>query len=309
MKALDVININFPVRSQALSRHFSGLVFRAFNPYKVLQAEILNACVESVPVNNKHEFWRLWVLNFQRSIDEYYRYSHKSFSALADTVSISDLACLGKLKREGGLVLTYHHHHQNTLCCLLGLLGVTISAIANRPESSQLYPYIGSWATNLNRLSEIHFGGGQYLYTDNLKSIARKVPKIFLSGQALVCLVDVHQPSPRSPRLRLFRRYVQPPVGVLQSARKSNTPIYLAFLKPNLDCNRRPSQKSSYELIIEEVSNAGNNEAVLQVYFDRLEQLLNDSPHLWQGWQWMNGLPRSTLHTQSDFVIHSEPLQ
>ena len=295
MNTLDFINAKLPPGGKVFSRSLSNLVFRSLNPYEIFQSEIRNACIESIELKDKEEFWRLWTLNFQRSILDYYQYPEKSFRSIAQQVSISNLRCLETLRTEGGLVLTYHFHHQNTLCCVLGLLGVTVWAVANRPESSQLYPYIGHWASKLNRLSQYHFCGGQYLYTDDLKSIARQVPQIFQNRSALVCLVDVHQPSPRSPVLQLYKRSIEPPVGVIESARRAKIPIHLVALMPDRSTIMRPSSQINYELWIEELTNFKDTASILRVYFDRLEQLLSRSPYLWQGWQWLGGLPRNNV--------------
>lgn len=291
MKTLDFIHLSFPQKNETIKQLFTALAFRTFDPYHIVRTDIVEACAESLTLPDRIAFWHLWELNFQRSIRDFYRYPQDAFKSMPSQVVVSDPTCLDQLRRDGGLVLTYHTHHQNTLCCALGMLGSKIWAIANRPESSPLYPFIGHWASKLNRSSESHFRGGQYLYTDDLKSIAVQVPKLFLSSSALVCLVDVHQPSPRSPKLKLFNRLIEPPVGVIESARKAGAPFYLALLIPNEGSSIHPPLHATYELRIEQISNTSDSESILRFYFQRLEQLLQSHPYLWQGWQWLDGLP------------------
>ena len=290
MRALDFIEQHIDRRHRWFRQRAIALCHHRFFPYEPLHDLIVESCAESLDKNDNKRFWELWKLNFKCSIDDYYVYPSMDAQWVSRHVLIPKPQILDTLRDSGGLVLTYHFHHQNSLCCVLGELGLKVWAIANRPESSPLFPYIGNWARRLNSLTRQHFQGGEYLYTDDLRSIALALPGIFQARNALICLVDVHQPSPRSPRTRIFNREIQAPIGVIESALRAQSAIYLAYLTPNLGARQHHSGEFAYELAIELIEQQESS-SVLDVYFSRLETLLTSQPHLWQGWQWLGNLP------------------
>ncbi|TXI34293.1 MAG: hypothetical protein E6Q53_01585 [Candidatus Moraniibacteriota bacterium] len=229
------------------------------------------------------EFRRAWLDShalFARHFLEYRRIDH---DWVKKNVVVEEPALLKEVVERGGVLLTYHTHHQNTLCCILGVLGSKVSAVAAAPEASPLYPVIGTWAVRVNADSAIHFRGGRYIFTNDLRALARDVRTALQESSVVVCLADFTQQGSKAPNQRLFGRYISPPTGVIELGIKLETPFYFSVLAPESGVLKLKLRK------FDDFSPSLN--AVVSAYVSYLQECILVCPSLWQGWEWFGALP------------------
>ncbi len=263
-----------------------GLVFamgRWLSPFHVFGEKIRRSIGLAFAEDRVQAIWRDWLNSHVQFVLDFLSYKRLNKTWLAREVVIEDPAALAALRDSGGLLLTYHMHHQNTLCCALGLGGVKVSAIAALPEDSPLFPLIGRWAQRVNADSAMHFEGGSYIFTNNLRVLLRSTRKVLAEGDVLVCLCDFHQPKPGiQPGARFFDRFISPPTGTIEVAVKHGAPVYAAMFAP---LNGRLVLK------LKRLDESGGVEAIVAGYFSFLEVNIRTNPACWQGWEWFEDLP------------------
>lgn len=256
---------------------------RRLNPFQLFGEKIRRAMRLALPHDLVDISWRNWLNSNVRFVLDFLNYGALDASWLKREVVIENPELLASLRRSGGLLLTYHTHHQNTLCCALGLGGIKISAIAASPEVSPLFPFIGRWAQRVNSDSVKHFGGGSYLFTDNLRALLRATRKILAEGDVVLCLCDFHQPKLGAPSgARLFDRFISPPTGTIDLAVKHGAPVYAAMFAP---INGR------LVLQLKRLDASGGAVSIVAGYFSFLESSILTNPACWQGWEWFEDLP------------------
>lgn len=256
---------------------------RGLNPFKVQKDKILRSIRLALPEKPTQQTWRAWLDSHVRFMLDFLSYKSLDTAWLASEVIVAEPALLASLRESGGLLLTYHTHHQNTLCCVLGLEGIKISAIATRPEDSPFFPHIGRWAQRVNSDSAMHFRGGTYIFTDNLRKLLHTTRKVFASRDVVLCLCDFNQPAPGSrSSARLFDRSITPPAGTIEMAIKHGVPIFTAMFAP---------QNGKLVLNLMRLDDSGDVDSVIAGYFSFLESNIRANPACWQGWEWFEDLP------------------
>ncbi len=207
---------------------------RWLSPFQLHAAKIRRAIALALPDMATDRVWRDWLDSHLRFVLDFLAYRAMDAAWLKRQVAIAQPALLDALRASGGLVLTYHTHHQNTLSSALGLAGITISPLASAPEDSPLFPLIGRWAQRVNADSAIHFNGGAYVFTDNLRVLVKAVRKLLNNRDVVLSLCDFHQPRPEaSASGRLFDRSITPPTGAIDIALRHGAPIYAAICAPS----------------------------------------------------------------------------
>lgn len=264
----------------------AAFVGRRFSPYRAHAATTQASMREGLRLSETEasDVWQRWLASHGLFALTVYRYGRLSTRWLQREVKVDDPDALRRIVEQGGLVLTGHTHHHNTLGCVLGLSGCHITGLAASAVGSPLYPYIGDVIERINNGSASHFGGGSYLFTDELKTLVRESKRIYAEGKVIVSLCDFSQGGDVRdlPRIDLFGRTVCPPTGAIEMAQRSQVPIHAAFLFP---------EQGRLRLRIRRVDGHGGPAGVLQRYFEFLATVVAASPWAWQGWDWFHTLP------------------
>lgn len=292
--------ISFAKRYRRLLNVFSGLVMvmpkvlrpafiftlgRWMSPFEIYADKILSAINLALPNQDAKQIWNKWRDSHGRFVLDFLTYRKFDTTWLQSEVCCSDEPALEALQQSGGLLLTYHTHHQNTLCCAFGLKGIKVSAVATAPDDSPLFPYIGAWATQVNVDSAMHFNGGTYIFTSNLRTLLSTTQKLLERGEVVVSLCDFHQPKAESAACgRLFDRSISPPTGVIEIALRHQVPIFLALFAP---------VQEKLHLEIKRLTKSDDVDAVVDQYFSFLESNIRTNPACWQGWEWFEDLPKT----------------
>jgi lauroyl/myristoyl acyltransferase len=260
---------------------------RWLSPYKAYRAKIQGAMESALPLANSDAAWLAWLDNHTRFVTDFLAYPTMDARWVKENVSFESADVFSQLCAGGGLFLTFHTHHQNTLACLPGLAGASVSAVAAAPAESPLYPVIGHWAEQLNRSSACHFNGGEYLFTNDLRGLAKKLRHAFTAGQVVVCLADVNQGDSDGATVELLGRRIAPPTGVIEMALRLNVPVFAGILSPR-------GQGLVLKTVRIETQETLNG--TLRAYFSLLEQSIIADPACWQGWEWFSDLPVIAEH-------------
>ena len=256
---------------------------RWLNPFRFQRDKILRSIRLALPENPTDQTWRNWLDSHIHFALDFLNYKSLDTDWLTNHVTISEPALLTSLRESGGLLLTYHTHHQNTLCCVLGLEGIKISAIAAPPEDSPFFSYIGRWAQRLNSDSARHFRGGTYIFTDDLRKLLQITRKQLAKRDVVLCLCDFHQPREgiRSSA-KLLGRAIAPPTGAIEIAIRHGAPIFTAIFAP---------QNGKFVLNLKRLDDSGDVGTIIAGYFSFLESNIRKNPACWQGWEWFEDLP------------------
>lgn len=266
-------------------QHFAAQrVARRLSPYCRDRRAIQSALRMALGLGQAQaeQVWQDWLDSHGRFGLRTFDYPALDAAWLANEVVVESPEVLDKIARDGGLFLTYHSHHQNIVACIPGILGKKTYAIAASEKGSPFAPYTGRWVRMLNGGSEAHFQGGQYLFTDELKTLLRGSKQALADGDVLICLCDFQQPGKQSLTTPLLGREISAATGTIQLALDAGVPIYCALLFP--DAGR-------YRLRLCDISAVGDAAAVLRAYFGFLEDSVRAYPVAWQGWWWYHNLP------------------
>jgi len=257
-----------------------------WSPYLARRQTIVSAFTGALGLDESgaRVVWQQWLQSHGLFALTVFRYGRLSRRWLDEQVSVSDPALLSRVVRDGGLVMTYHTHHHNTLGCVLGLSGCHITGLAESPAKSPLYPFLGEYVERINRGSASHFGGGDYLFTDQIRTLVQTTRRLLQEGKVIVSLSDFDQggSSPGAAVCRFLGRRICPPAGAVEMALAAGAPIYSAAMFP---------VRGRFVFDIREISTRKDAREVLQQYFFHLESVVRTHPWAWQGWDWYHALP------------------
>jgi hypothetical protein len=263
-----------------------GPLGKRFSPYRPRGASTMASMRAALGLDDRQaqSAWQLWLASHGLFALTVYRYGTLSKRWLQHQLLVDQPEALRAIVAQGGLVLTGHTHHHNTLGSVLGLSGCHITGLASSATGSPLYPYIGEVIEQINNGSARHFGGGSYLYTDELKTLVRETKRLYADRKVIVSLCDFSQSAPGAdaPSVTLLGRELQPPTGAIDLAQRFGVPIHAAFLFPH---------GRQLRLVMRRLDASAPAGIVLQQYFDTLAQTLSAFPWSWQGWDWFHTLP------------------
>ena len=185
---------------------------------------------------------------------------------------------LQAVAREGGLLLTYHSFHHNRLGAFMGLSGARVYGIAGTEDNSPLKPWTGRYIRAINGGSEACFGGGRYLFTDNLRALLRECRAVLKRGDVLVNLADNISDSPTAVPVDVLGRRLRVATGAIEMALEAGAPITLALFFSDL--------RGGYRCRLRRLDGVTDAAAVVQAYIDQLIAWCRDDVHAWQGWAW-----------------------
>jgi hypothetical protein len=193
-------------------------------------------------------------------------------------VRCDDRELLAEVVRSGGLVLTYHSFHHNKLGAFLGWSGAKVYGIAGTEDNSPLKPWTGRYIRLLNGGSEAGFGGGRYLFTDDLRGTLRESRAALARGDVLVSLADNISDAPTAVPADIAGRRLRVATGVIDLALEAKAPITLAIFYSDLNGGHRCRLRR-----VEAPADAAE---VVKVYIEQLHAWTRDDMHAWQGWGW-----------------------
>lgn len=255
---------------------------RWLSPYTIFRSKIEGAMQSVLSLSQPEACWNAWLDNHTRFVTDFLAYPGMDAGWVKNHVRVESAAVFSQLCADGGLFLTFHTQHQNTLACLPGLGGARVSAVASAPADSPLYPVIGCWAERLNESSAAHFNGGDYLFTNDLRGLAKNLRQAFQAGHVVVCLADVNQGEAGGAKVDFLGRVIRPPTGVIEMALRLNVPIFAGILL---------FDGQGLVLKIIKIAPKITLTDTLAVYFSLLEQSITVNPACWQGWEWFSDLP------------------
>lgn len=189
---------------------------------------------------------------------------------------------LDAVVRDGGLVLTYHSFHHNRLGAFLGLSGARVHGIAGTEDNSPLKPWTGRYIRLLNGGSERCFGGGRYLYTDDLRGTLRESRAVLRRGDVLISLADNISGSPTAVPVDVVGRRLHMATGVIDLALEAGAPITLALFFSDL--------RGGHRCRLRRLDAKGSAASIAGEYIDQLLAWCRDDVHAWQGWAWWDHL-------------------
>lgn len=279
LRALEIADRLIP----RFARHFvAGRWGRLASPYRMHAARILSAMQAGLGLSSASALlaWRRWLESHGQFCLSVFSYPRWTRAMLVQGVRSDDLALVRRAASTGGLLLTYHSHHHNSLFCLFGFAGAKISVLATSEEDAPLFPAIGRYIRRVNHDSSLHFGGGGYLFTDNLRSLTREAKAVFDEGGIVASLCDFNGGK---IDYDFLGRRLAPPTGAIALALKRDVPIYTAILYGGYGA--KPV------LRMRELDRAGGESGVVRQYLDFLADTVKDAPGAWQGWEWFGDLP------------------
>lgn len=264
----------------------ASFIAERWSPYLARRAAVVSAVAGGLGIDDTQAdlVWRRWLQSHGLFAITVFRYGALSRRWLKEQVTVSDPAALARAVRDGGLVMTYHTFHHNTLGCVLGLSGCHITGLAESPGKSPLYAELGEYIERINTGSASHFGGGDYLFTDRVRTLVENMRRLLEEGKVIVSLSDFAQPvsAADAPRCRLLGKWLSPPTGAVEIAIRMNAPIYSAAMFPVDD---------RWQFDIRQMSSSASAQIVLDQYCQHLEEVVRRHPWAWQGWDWYHALP------------------
>lgn len=255
---------------------------RLASPYRLHAGKIVAAMQAGLGLSDAAVLtaWRRWRESHGQFGLSIFSYPQWTPAMLDHGVHCDDPALLRRAAASGGLLLTYHSHHHNSLFCLFGFAGAKISVLAASEEGSPLYPAIGRYIHMVNRGSALHFSGGDYLFTDNLRSLVKEVKTVFDAGGMVASLCDFN--GGQQP-YALLGHQLAPPTGAITLALKQGVPIYAAIMYGGY--GPQPVVR------LRELDASGDEAGVVRQYLDFLVDIVRQAPGAWQGWDWFGDLP------------------
>ncbi len=262
----------WPRAAEAVGRHFSAELPEALKIWQGLQQ--FTGCSDG----DAHRLLAQWYANQGANGIELHDYPRLDAAWAREQVRCDDAAVLAQLVARGGLVLTYHSHHHNRLGAFLGLSGTKVWGIAATEAQSPWKPWTGRWVRLINGGSERCFGGGRYLYTDQMRELLVASRAAFERGETVVTLADNPSDSPSAAAVDMAGRTLPVATGMIELAIGADAPITFALFYSDLVGRHRcrlalaPSTQDAT--------------LVAQAYLQQLQRWLGDAPHAWQGWAW-----------------------
>jgi len=183
-------------------------------------------------------------------------------------------------KHNSVLFLTYHHAFHHALCAALGASGLKLNALAAPEESSTIFNFIGRYIHTLHSGCRQYFNGGDYLFFDNTMRGARLTKHALTEGGVLISLNDFSSSSNTKIPIKFFNRLLYPPIGSVKLACKLNIPIVTGAMIYN--------GSQHYDIIFQQLDTAQNPAAIMRDYMVFLENLTQQHPVFWDGWNWFN---------------------
>lgn len=244
-----------------------------------------------------HRLLAQWYANQGAFALELHDYPGLDAGWARERVHCDERDVLAQLAARGGLVLTYHSHHHNRLGAFLGLSGAKVWGIAATEENSLWKPWTGRWVRLINGGSESHFGGGSYLFTDQMRNLLVRSRHALRHHETVVSLCDNASDQAGAVVVDCFGRSLPVATGMIDLALASGAPVSFALFYSDL----RGGHRCRLALAPAGADAAG----IARAYIEQLVEWLKPDPYAWQGWTWWHDLPE-TRPGSAGGVPHSE---
>lgn len=198
-------------------------------------------------------------------------------------VACDNPEALAALRAGGGMALTYHSFHHNRLGAYLGLSGMKVYGIAATEDNSPFKPWTGRYIRALNGGSESCFGGGRYLFIDDLRATIKECRGAFARGDVVVTLADNISGAPGALPVEMMGRQLPMATGMIELAVEAGAPITLALFYSDL--------RGGHKCRLRRLPAGLSVREVADVYIQQLLAWTREDPHAWQGWAWWDAMP------------------
>jgi lauroyl/myristoyl acyltransferase len=185
------------------------------------------------------------------------------------------------------VLLTAHVGNPYLACVALATMGYSVFPVARSVDRSTATPLAVQKFLHLNyRATEPKLNNGHYLYTDYSGVLDKRIIQVLgQSGALCVNLIDM--PATLYPGKRhtvsFLGRPTALPFNFIRWARKKRA-MFLTFWN-GFEFTLTQSEKPRQWVRIDPTIEAEDAETILQIYAERLDNLVSQEP-----WQWM-GLP------------------
>lgn len=193
-------------------------------------------------------------------------------------------ALVTEIVQEGGVLITFHTYHHNTLGCFFGILGAKVLGISAAKNPEHDNEKIRKYHIDImHKKSEQKFGGGRYLFLNNLKDVVRGVNKGLEENSLIIGLSDFPARN-KTIKVKFLEEeiHIQRWLFDIASSKKNN--VYFGLLE-----GRSITEKLNLHLAR---ANPGNAEELAQQYIDFLASKISENPACWQGWEWFHFIKR-----------------
>jgi lauroyl/myristoyl acyltransferase len=274
-----------PRAAAAIAGQFSPELPEALKIWRGLQQ--FSQCSDA----QAHRALAQWYANQGAAAIELHDYPSLDVRWAREQVQLDNPAALADIVARGGLVLTYHSHHHNRLGAYLGLSGTTVWGIAATEENSLWKPWTGRWVRLINGGSERLFGGGRYLFTDQMRELLLASRAALKRGETVVTLADNASDSPSAIPVTLAGRTLPLATGMIDLALAAGAPISFALFYSDLAGQHRCRLASAHA-----VADAAG---IADQYAAQLMTWLQEDAYAWQGWLWWDDLRVTATDTGS----------
>ena len=265
----------------------SALIGQVFSPELPQAVKIWSALQQFTQCSDAqaHEWLARWLANQGALAIELHDYPQLDANWARHEVHCSEgeRDVLADIAARGGLVITCHSHHHNRLGAFLGVSGTAVWGIAGPEETSLWQPWTARYVRKINGGSEAHFGGGRYLFIDDMRGLLRESRAALQRGETVVNLADGPQDSPTAVPVELAGRRLDMARALIDLAVDVGAPVRFAMFYSDLQGRHRCRLASASPNI-----GAGD---VAHEYAAQLMRWCADEPYAWQGFAWWDDLP------------------
>lgn len=258
----------------------AALIGKVFTPDMPDEVRIWRAMqsVTGCDEREAHGLLARWLANQGAWAVELHDYPVLDARWARDRVDCDDRPLLAQVVARGGLMLTYHSHHHNRLGAFLGLSGTRVWGVAGTEDASPYKPWTGRYIRRINGGSEALFGGGRYLFTDQMRALLRESRRALGAGETVVTLCDNPSDSPTAIPVELLGRRLRVATGMIDLAVEVGAPVHFAIFYSDL--------AGGHRCRIAQAEAPLTAEHIVQQYAAYLNRWALDDIQAWQGWAW-----------------------
>lgn len=186
---------------------------------------------------------------------------------------------------KGVLTMTYHHHFNMLFCNLLGRLNLPITTIAmDARDNNERYRKFGNRVDRIYAHAEKLLNGGDIILVKP-NSAVRPILRAFENNHLVITANDFPEVFDDKNRkdFPFLNSQLSCPTGTVKLAVKKQIPMVAGYLDWQ-GSNR-------FRLVIRPVSDGSPDMKVktaMANYLVILEEMVQKTPGLWEGWKWMN---------------------
>lgn len=222
------------------------------------------------------------VKNFGLSYFNIFFYETMNNEWLRKNINCKDPLLLKKMVENGGILITFHSYHHNTIGSVLGLYGGEIFGISAAKNPEHDNEIIRKYHINImHNNSEKNFGGGHYLFLNNLKEAIRGIKRGLKRNSLIIGLADFPAQN-KTISANFMGKKILIQRWLFDIAASHGKNIYFGILE-----GRNPRKPLSIKISSANTAFVTAEELVQQ-YVDFLSENVRENPACWQGWEWLH---------------------